>query len=163
MKPLCELEERHGVDLGQGDKNVQACAPFVDYIAIKPFIYVRVWLVLVWSKSVMFWHYVRATWTSYQEHWCMYVCMYVRMYACMYGLEFITLTRNHSLESNGWGYRVPLRAPCQEINYWAPHLHINYYNSLQSLAPKRTAITEVVSLLWPNNSTHTCSGTQKAI
>ena len=33
MKPLCELEERHGVDLGQGYKNDQACATFVDYIA----------------------------------------------------------------------------------------------------------------------------------
>ena len=33
MKPLCELEERHGVDLGQGYKNDLACATFVDYIA----------------------------------------------------------------------------------------------------------------------------------
>ena len=33
MGPLCELEERHGVDLGQGYKNDQACATFVDYIA----------------------------------------------------------------------------------------------------------------------------------
>ena len=28
MGPLCELEERHGVDLGQGCKSEQACATF---------------------------------------------------------------------------------------------------------------------------------------
>ena len=28
MGPLCEREERHGVDLGQGYKNDQACATF---------------------------------------------------------------------------------------------------------------------------------------
>ena len=28
--PLCELEERHGVDLGQGYKNDQACATLGD-------------------------------------------------------------------------------------------------------------------------------------
>ena len=33
MGPLCELEQRHGVDLGQGYKNDQACATFVEYIA----------------------------------------------------------------------------------------------------------------------------------
>ena len=33
MKPLCELEERHGLNRGQGYKNDQACATFVDYIA----------------------------------------------------------------------------------------------------------------------------------
>ena len=33
MGPLCTLEERHGVDLGQGYKNELACASFVDYIA----------------------------------------------------------------------------------------------------------------------------------
>ena len=33
MAPLCELEEKHGVDLGAGYKNNQACAIFVDYIA----------------------------------------------------------------------------------------------------------------------------------
>ena len=35
MKPLCELEERHGVELGQGYKNNQACATFVKYIALE--------------------------------------------------------------------------------------------------------------------------------
>ena len=33
MKPLCELEERHGVDLGAWYKNDDACATFVNYIA----------------------------------------------------------------------------------------------------------------------------------
>ena len=33
MGVLCQLEERHGVDLGQGYKNDKACASFVDYIA----------------------------------------------------------------------------------------------------------------------------------
>ena len=33
MGPLCELEERHGVHLGQGYKNDQACATFVEYTA----------------------------------------------------------------------------------------------------------------------------------
>ena len=33
MGALCELEERHRVDLGQGYKNNKACARFVDYIA----------------------------------------------------------------------------------------------------------------------------------
>ena len=33
MQPLCELEKKHGVDLGQGYKNDQVCATFVDYIA----------------------------------------------------------------------------------------------------------------------------------
>ena len=33
MGVLCKLEERHGVDLGQGYKNDKACASFVDYIA----------------------------------------------------------------------------------------------------------------------------------
>ena len=33
MGPLCVLEERHGVDLGAGYKNSQACSMFVDYIA----------------------------------------------------------------------------------------------------------------------------------
>ena len=32
IKPLCELEERHGVDLGLGFKNDQACATFVAYV-----------------------------------------------------------------------------------------------------------------------------------
>ena len=35
MGMLCELEERHGVDLGNGYKNDMACASFVDYIAGK--------------------------------------------------------------------------------------------------------------------------------
>ncbi len=35
MKPICELEERHGVDLGQGYKNNRACATFVDYTALE--------------------------------------------------------------------------------------------------------------------------------
>ena len=34
MKPICELEERHGVDLGQGYKNNQACASFIEFIAL---------------------------------------------------------------------------------------------------------------------------------
>ena len=33
MSALCELEEKHGVNLGAGYKNNQACAVFVDYIA----------------------------------------------------------------------------------------------------------------------------------
>ena len=32
---LCELEEKHGVDLGAGHKNNQACAIFADYIGSK--------------------------------------------------------------------------------------------------------------------------------
>ena len=32
MDPLCELEERQGVDLGRGYKNDQACTTFVEYI-----------------------------------------------------------------------------------------------------------------------------------
>ena len=34
MKPICELEERHGIDLGQGYKNNQACATFIEFIAL---------------------------------------------------------------------------------------------------------------------------------
>ena len=34
MACLCELEERHGVDLGRGYKNNRACAEFIDYIAV---------------------------------------------------------------------------------------------------------------------------------
>eukprot|EP00731_Ephydatia_muelleri_P034732 Em0074g4a len=33
MVPFCELEEKHGVDLGIGYKNKDACADFVKYIA----------------------------------------------------------------------------------------------------------------------------------
>ena len=33
MKPLCEVEERHGVDLGQGYKNDRACSAFIEFIA----------------------------------------------------------------------------------------------------------------------------------
>ena len=33
MAPLCQLEERHGVDLGHGYKNELACATFIHYIA----------------------------------------------------------------------------------------------------------------------------------
>ena len=33
MKPLCDLQERHGVNLGTGYKNDDACATFVSYIA----------------------------------------------------------------------------------------------------------------------------------
>ncbi len=33
MKPMCDLEERHGVKLGDGYKNYMACSSFVDYIA----------------------------------------------------------------------------------------------------------------------------------
>ena len=32
MGVLCELEEKHGVDLGRGYKNDMACSSFVDYI-----------------------------------------------------------------------------------------------------------------------------------
>ena len=35
MKPICELMERHGVDLGEGYKNNQACACFTSYIALE--------------------------------------------------------------------------------------------------------------------------------
>ena len=34
MKPICELEERHRVDLGQGYKNNQTCASFIKFIAL---------------------------------------------------------------------------------------------------------------------------------
>ena len=33
MKVLCELEERHGVDLGRGYKNDRSCATYVEFIA----------------------------------------------------------------------------------------------------------------------------------
>ena len=33
MAPLCHLEERHGVNLGTGYKNNQACTQFVEFIA----------------------------------------------------------------------------------------------------------------------------------
>ena len=33
MKSLCQLEERHGVDLGECYKNDHASATFVDFIA----------------------------------------------------------------------------------------------------------------------------------
>ena len=33
MKTLCKLEERHGVDLGQGCKNDHSCTTFVELIA----------------------------------------------------------------------------------------------------------------------------------
>ena len=32
---LCELQERHGVDLGSAYKNEKACATFVDYISLQ--------------------------------------------------------------------------------------------------------------------------------
>lgn len=35
MAPLCELQERHGVNLGIGYKNMKACAIFVDYISLE--------------------------------------------------------------------------------------------------------------------------------
>ena len=35
IKPICDLEERHGVSLGQSYKNNQACATFVEYIALE--------------------------------------------------------------------------------------------------------------------------------
>ena len=35
MKPLCELEERHAVDLGSGYKNDQTCATFIEFIALE--------------------------------------------------------------------------------------------------------------------------------
>ena len=34
MGDLCELQERHGVDLGSGYKNEKACATFVDLILL---------------------------------------------------------------------------------------------------------------------------------
>ena len=33
MKPICQLLEREGVDLGGGYKNDLACSTFIDYIA----------------------------------------------------------------------------------------------------------------------------------
>ena len=33
MQPLCNLEEKHGVDLGPGYRNDHACATFIEYIA----------------------------------------------------------------------------------------------------------------------------------
>ena len=33
MKAVCELEEWHGAELGQGYKNDQACATFIDFLA----------------------------------------------------------------------------------------------------------------------------------
>ena len=33
MKGICELEERHGTDLGAGYKNDRSCATFVEFIA----------------------------------------------------------------------------------------------------------------------------------
>ena len=33
MSALCELEEKHGVNLGTGYKNEIACAEFVSYIS----------------------------------------------------------------------------------------------------------------------------------
>ena len=35
MKPICELEEYHGINLGQSYKNNQACATFIEYIALE--------------------------------------------------------------------------------------------------------------------------------
>ena len=35
MKPICELEERHGVDLRVGYKNNRPYATFVSFIAIE--------------------------------------------------------------------------------------------------------------------------------
>lgn len=35
MSPLCELEEKHGVDLGSGYKNKSACVTFVEFIALE--------------------------------------------------------------------------------------------------------------------------------
>ena len=35
MPVICELQERHGVDLGSGYKNEKACATFVDYISLE--------------------------------------------------------------------------------------------------------------------------------
>ena len=33
MKPICELEERHGADLGSEYQNDKACATFIEFIA----------------------------------------------------------------------------------------------------------------------------------
>ena len=33
MAPLCQLKERHGINLGTGYKNNQACTQFVEFIA----------------------------------------------------------------------------------------------------------------------------------
>ena len=33
MQPLCNLEEKHGVDLGPGYRNDHACTTFIEYIA----------------------------------------------------------------------------------------------------------------------------------
>ena len=39
MKPLCDLQEWHGVDLGAQYRNDIACSTFVSYIAAKNGIY----------------------------------------------------------------------------------------------------------------------------
>ena len=50
MAPICELEERHSVNLGAGYKNDQACASFVSFIAQEQ----RELLVNVLSKARFF-------------------------------------------------------------------------------------------------------------
>ena len=35
MAPLCDLLERHGVNIGTGHKNQKACATFIDFIALE--------------------------------------------------------------------------------------------------------------------------------
>ena len=35
MAPICELQERHVVNLGTGYKNEKACATFIDLIALE--------------------------------------------------------------------------------------------------------------------------------
>ena len=35
MGPLCELQERHGIDIGTGYKNQKSCATFIDFIALE--------------------------------------------------------------------------------------------------------------------------------
>ena len=32
MAPLCELQGKHGVELGSGYKNNQACLVFINYV-----------------------------------------------------------------------------------------------------------------------------------
>ena len=48
MKPLCELEERHGIDLGQGYKINRAFAAFIEFIAREQ--WENLMVAISWSK-----------------------------------------------------------------------------------------------------------------
>ena len=47
MSTLCELEEKHGVDLGAGYKNNQACAVFVDGIHALDISYIILLIIVI--------------------------------------------------------------------------------------------------------------------